>query len=214
MSRSFAGFVQLSKRVTSQARGSVLSAAVFAIVLAVPAVSSYAANNTLQQGIDTIRQILAKDGRYSRITTSARKDYKSDTEKTFSVSAADGCKLTVQSESSIHTELPTQNRVIDRQSIDVFRSNFSQLDPATIEVGDPQPPQPTWQMSGYLVRVSVEAGKPFIIASTIDKATNATHDLPGVPTLAVYVSSREAADRLAAAFKQVTTACRAGASGK
>src|SRR5581483_4239540 len=179
-----------------------------------PGIFSQASSNTLQQGIDTIRQILAKDGLYSRSTTSARNNYKSLTERKFSLSAADGCKLVVESDSHVHTEEPTQNHVSDRMSTEVLHPDFSVMDTASVYVGDPQPPQPTWEAKGYLVRISVEVGKPMIVASTVDKATNTAHVLPGLPTLAVYVSSREAADRLAAAFKQVATACRANASAK
>lgn len=195
------------------ARLLVLAAAGCGLLLAVPPISSQAAA-TLQPGIDSIRQILARDGLYSRTTTSARNNYKSVTERKYALSEANGCKLTVASESHAHVEMPTQNRVTDRRSTDVFRTDFSQMDPASVYVGDPQPPQATWETKGYLVRIAVELGKPPILASTVDKETNAARDLPGVPMLAVYVSSRESADKLAKAFAQVATACHAGAPPK
>jgi hypothetical protein len=192
----------------------VLMAAGCGLMLALPPVSSQAASTTLQQSIDTIRQILAKDGLYTRSTTSARNNYKSSTERKFSLSEANGCKLTVVSDSHVHMEMPEQNRVTDRRTSEIFQPDFSSLDPASVYVGDQQPPQATWVVKGYLVRIRVENGKLPIAASNVDKDTNESHDLPGVPNLAVYVSSREAADRLAKAFADVATACHASASGK
>jgi hypothetical protein len=217
MSRSSSCFIQVLAHAVHglcRARLVVIPAVLCGLALATPRISSQASTNTLQQGIDTIRQILAKDGLYSRSTTSARNNYKSLTEKTFSLSAAAGCKLVVESDSHAHIEEPTQNRVSDRKSTEVFHPDFSVMDSASVYVGDPEPPQPTWEAKGYLVRISVEVGKPLIVASAIDKEHNAARDMPGLPALAVYVSSRAAADRLAAAFKQVATACRASGAAK
>ncbi|HEY2857199.1 MAG TPA: hypothetical protein VGJ21_02155 [Terracidiphilus sp.] len=161
----------------------------------------------MQANIDVIRQILAKEGMYSRSTTSARNNYKSLTERKYTLSEATGCNLVVQSDSHVHTEEPTRNRVVDKRSTDSFRADFSAMDASSIYVEDPQPPQSTWEAKGYLVRIAVELGKPPMAASTVDKATNSARDLPSLPMLAVYVGSRESADKLAKAFAQVATAC-------
>jgi hypothetical protein len=189
-------------------RVAALAAVVCGLLLAAPRIISQ--GSSMQASIDVIRQILAKEGVYSRTTTSARNNYKSVTERKFSLSEANGCKLTVQSDTHVHMEEPTQNRVTDRRSLDIFRPDFSAMDASSIYVADPQPPQAAWETKGYLVRISVEIGKPPMVASTVDKATNEARDLPPLPMLAVYVGSRESADKLAKAFTQVAAACHAG----
>lgn len=202
------------RRVSVPMRWLMLAVTLGGFAAGVARLSSQAPAGGLQQGIDTIRQILAEDGRYTRSTTSARNNYKSLTERRFSLADANGCNLTVQSDSHVHVEMPTQNRVTDRKSSETFRPDFSVLDPASVYVADPQPGQASWQMTGYLVRISVEVGKPPIRASSVDKEANGATDLPGVPTLAVYVTSRQSADRLAKAFAQVATACHATPAAK
>lgn len=169
---------------------------------------------SMQASVDVIRQILAKEGVYSRTTTSARNNYKSVTERKFSVSEASGCKIAVQSNTHVHTEEPTQNHVSDRRSIDTVHADFSVMDASSVYVADPQPPQPSWETKGYLVRISVEIGKPPMGASTVDPATNEGRDLPPLPMLAVYVGTRESADKLGKAFGQLATACHNGAPAK
>lgn len=173
-----------------------------------------ASSPNLQQSVEAIRQILAKDGQYLRTTTTARKDYKSLTERKFSVSEADGCKLIVKSDAHVHTELTEQKRVSDREWSDIYRPDFSLMDPSTVTVTDPEPPQEQWQTKGYMVRISVEVDKPLMIASSVDPKSNTARDMPGLPTLAVYVTSRETADRLGKAFAQLATACRANPAAK
>jgi len=190
-----------------------MPAAVCGLVLAGQGFVS-AQGQTLQRGIDVIRQSLAKDGVYERTTTTTRGNYKSETRRKFSLSEADGCKLVVVSESHIHTEMPKQNRVTDRRWSDIYHPDFTTMDPATATVIPPEPPQATWETKGYLVRISIETGQPLMIGSTVDPATNQARDMPGVPTLAVYVTSKETADRLAKAFAEVATACRANPTGK
>lgn len=190
----------------------ILAAAACALSVAASGICSQAvqasADQSLQQNVEAIRQILAKDGLYQRTTTTERKDYNSVMERKFAVTEADGCKLVVVSSVHSRSEMPTQNRVTDRNWNDIYRPDFSVMDPAGVVVEDPAPPQPQWQVKGYLVRISVEVGKPLIVASTVDKATNAARDMPGLPALAVYVSSREAADLLAKKFSAVAAACR------
>jgi hypothetical protein len=167
-----------------------------------------AQNTKLQQGTDVIKQILAKDGLYTRTTTSPS-GYKAVMERKFEVTSASGCQLVVAANVHTHTEMSAQNRVTDRSSTDIFRPDFSALDAANVTVADPQPAQPTWEMKGYLVRIGVEAGKAPIKASNRIQPTNEEHDLPPLPNLAVYVTTREQADRLAKAFADVATACHA-----
>jgi hypothetical protein len=190
-------------------RSSFLVAAVATgCLLTAPRLSSQAAQNPkAQQGIDLIKQILAKDGRYTRTTKSGNSQYKSVTERKFAVSAVKGCLVDVVSESHLHTEMSAQNREADRKSTDTFHVDFSALDPSSVVVSDPPPPQPGWETTGYLVRIKAEADKPPIRASTRDQQTNEEHDLPSLPNLALYVTSRDQADRLAKAFAQVATAC-------
>ena len=173
-----------------------------------------ASGQSLQQYADAIRQILTKDGLYQRTTVTTRNDYKSVTERTYSVPKADGCKLTVVSSAHIHTEMTAQNRVSDRKWNDIFQPDFSVMDPGSVTVADPDPSQAQWQVKGYMVRIAVEVGKPPMGASTVDLKTNSAQEMPGLPTLAVYVSSREAADQLAKKFAQMATACRANPAGK
>jgi hypothetical protein len=179
-------------------------AAAVCLLLGAPRVSSQ--DQKLQQGIDLIKQILAKDGLYTRSTKSGTQ-YKSVTERKFEVTAVKGCQLVVTSNLHTHTEMPAQNRVSDRKATELFHPDFSGLDPASVIVSDPQPPQPTWQTTGYLVRIGVTSGKPPIAASSWNEQTNEEHDLPPLPNLAVYVTSKDQADRLAKAFAQVATAC-------
>jgi hypothetical protein len=173
-----------------------------------------AQGQTLERGIDVIRQSLAKDGLYERITTTSRGNYTSRTQRKFSLSEAKGCSLVVVADSHIHAEMPQQNRVTDRRWSDIYHPDFAAMDPASATVIAPEPPQATWETKGYLVRISIEAGRPLMVGSTVDLATNQARDMPGVPTLAVYVTNKETADRLAKAFAQVATACRAGAAAK
>jgi hypothetical protein len=173
-----------------------------------------AQGQTLQRGIDTIRQSLAKDGLYERLTTSSRGTYKSATQRKFSLSEASGCNLVVVSEAHIHTEMPERNRVTDRHWNDIYRPDFSVMDPASTRVVAPEPPQATWETKGYLVSISIEVGKSLMVASSVDPATNKARDMPPVPTLAVYVTNKETADRLARAFSEVATACRAKTAAK
>jgi hypothetical protein len=168
----------------------------------------------LQQDIDSVREILAKDGLYVRSTTNTRADYKSATERKFSLSEVDGCRLTVTSDAHSHAEIPAQKRITDRSWTDIYKPDFSVMDPASVVVADPQPPQPSWEVKGYLVRISVEPGKPLMLASSLDKQTKEYHDVPGLPNLAVYVTSRDSADRLARAFKQLAASCHSNVSGK
>ena len=192
------------------ARISLLAALAAAgcLLLAAPRLISQAAQNQkLQQATDLIKEILAKDGLYTRSTKSENGQYKSAMERKFEVTAVNGCQLVVSSASHIHTEMPAQNRVSDRKSTEIFHPDFSALDPAGVIVSDPQPPQPTWEMKGYLVRIAVEVGKPPMKASSRIEQTNEEHDLPPLPNLSVYVTSRDQADRLAKAFAQVATAC-------
>lgn len=184
-------------------------AATFCLSVAVPRVASQAAPiDNLQQSIDVIKQILDKEGLYTRTTTSGA-SYKSQTERKFSLKSANGCQMVVASDAHTHTEMPQQQRVVDRTWTDIYRPDFSNLDSATVIVQDPQPPQSTWETKGFLVRIGVEIGKPPIAASSVNKETNLEKNLPGLPNLAVYVTSREQADRLAKAFTQVATACHA-----
>jgi hypothetical protein len=188
-------------------------AALCGLALAGPVFPS-AQGQTLEQGIAVIRQSLAKDGLYERVTTTARGNYKSLTQRKFTLSEAKGCNLVVVAESHIHAEMPHQNRITDRRWSDIYRPDFTTMDPASATVIAPEPPQANWETKGYLVRISIEAGKPLMVGSTVDSATNQARDMPGVPTLAVYVTNKETADRLAKAFAQVATACRAGAAAK
>jgi hypothetical protein len=165
----------------------------------------------LQQGTDVIKEILAKDGLYTR-TTKSGDQYKSVMERKFELTSAKGCQMVVTSDTHIHTEMPSQNRVSDRNSTEFFYPDFSVFNPASVIVSDPQPAQPTWEMKGYLVRITVEIGKPPMKASSRIQQTNEEHDLPPLPGLSVYVKSREQADRLAKAFAQVATACRANSA--
>ena len=179
------------------------------LLLGAPRLMCQGAQSTkLQQGTDLIKQILAKDGLYTRTTTSPS-GYKAVMERKFEVTSASGCQLVVAANVHTHTEMSAQNRVTDRSSTDIFRPDFSALDAASVTVADPQPAQPTWEMKGYLVRIGVEAGKPPIRASSRIQQTNEEHDLPPLPNLAVYVATRDQADRLAKAFAQVATACHA-----
>ena len=181
------------------------------LVLGAPRVGSQDAK--LQQGIDLIKQILAKDGLYTR-TAKSGTQYKSVTERKFEVSEVKGCRLVVASNLHTHTEMPAQNRVSDRNATELFHPDFSGLDPASVVVSDPQPPQPSWEATGYLVRIGVEAGKPPIAASSRNDRTNEENDLPPLPNLAVYVRSKDQADRLAKAFAQVATACHSAGAAK
>jgi hypothetical protein len=190
-----------------------MAAASGALLLAGPICAS-AQGQTLQQGIDVIRQALAKDGLYERVTTTTRGNYKSSTQRKFSLSEAKGCSLVVVADSHIHTELPQKNRVTDRRWSDIYRPDFTTMDPATATVIAPEPPQANWETKGYLVRISIETGKSLMVSSTLDPATNQARDLPGVPTLAVYVTNKDTADRLAKAFAQVAAACRANPAGE
>lgn len=201
-------------RGSVQMRWLVPALALGGFALAAPHILSQASGGGLQQSIDTIRQILAADGLYTRTTTSALNNYKSATERHYSLTGANGCNLTFATDTHIHTEMPAQNRVTDRKSTDIFKPDFSTLDASSVHVGDPQPAQGTWEMKGYLVRIAVQIGKPRIEASSLDRETNEAHELPAVPMLAVYVSSRESADKLAKAFAQVATACHAAPAKK
>jgi len=194
-------------------RYAAIPAVVFGLVLAGLGFVS-AQGQTLQQGIDVIRQSLAKDGLYERTTTTTRGNYASKTERKFTLSEAKGCNLVVTSDSHIHTEMPQRNRVTDRRWSDIYHPDFTIMDPSTATVIAPEPPQANWETKGYLVRISIEVGKPLMVASTVDPATNQARDMPGVPTLAVYVTNKATADRLAKAFAQVATACRATAAAK
>jgi hypothetical protein len=167
----------------------------------------------LQPGTDLVKEILAKDGLYTRTTTSGTQ-YKALTERKFALKEVKGCQLVVVSDTHTHTEMPAQNRVLDRTWTETYYPDFSILDPASVVVSDPPPPQPTWETKGYLVRIGVEIGKPPISASTQNNQTNEAHDLPPLPNLAVYVASRDQADRLAKAFTQVATACHSGPAAK
>lgn len=198
--------------VGRRVRYAAMAAAAFGLAAGQGFVS--AQGQTLRQGIDVIRQSLAKDGLYERITTSARNNYKSVTQRKFSLTEAIGCKLVVTSEAQIHTEMAERNRVTDRHVIEIYRPDFSTMDPSSATVIAPEPPQGNWETKGYLVRISIEVGKPLMIASSVDPATNSARDMPGVPTLAVYVTNKETADRLAKAFAQVASACRANPAAK
>ncbi|UWZ82419.1 hypothetical protein [Occallatibacter riparius] len=186
-----------------------MTAAAGCLVLTAPRlISQGAQGQKLQQGVDQIKQILSKDGLYTR-TTKSGDQYKSVMERKFEVTSANGCQMVVTSNIHVHTEMPAQNKVTDRSSAEVYHPDFSAFNPTSVIVEDPQPPQPTWETTGYLVRIAIEAGKPPMKASTRIQQTNEEHDLPPLPTLAVYVKTREQADRLAKAFAQVATACRA-----
>jgi hypothetical protein len=178
------------------------------LLLGAPRLICQAQNPKVQQGTDLIKQILAKDGLYTRTTTSPN-GYKAVMERKFEVTSASGCQLVVASNVHMHTEMSSQNRVTDRTSVDIYHPDFSGLDAASVKVSDPQPAQSTWEAKGYLVRIGVEAGKPPIRASNRIQQTNEEHDLPPLPNLAVYVTSRDQADRLAKAFVEVATACHA-----
>ena len=178
-----------------------------------PAPAHAAPAGNIQKLDEVIRQILAKDGMYSRTTWTANNTYKSVNERKFSVSEANGCRLIVVSDVHTHTEFPAQNRVTDHDWSDIFRPDFAHLDVSRITVADPEPRQPQWEAKGYLVRIPVVLGDPQIVASNVDKQTNKAQDLPRVPALTVYVSSREAADRLAKAFGELATACKANPGG-
>jgi hypothetical protein len=185
-------------------------AAASAFLFFTPWLFSQAAQaDNLQQNIDLIKQILDKGGLYTRTTVSAGGDYKSVTQRKFSVKSAIGCRLIVASDAHMHTDMPVHKRTTDRTWTDYYRPDLSLLDPATVIVQDPQPAQPTWEAKGYLVRIAVETGKTPIAASSVNHETNQEKDLPGAPNLAVYVTSREEADRLAKAFTQAATACHA-----
>lgn len=191
------------------AHSSLALAAAGCLLLTAPLVTSQGSPDPkLQQGADLIRQILDRDGLYTRTTTSGSQ-YKAVTERKYSVKEVKGCQIVVASESHSHTEMPAQNRVVDRKWTDTYHPDFAGLDPASVVVGGEQPPQATWEAKGFLVRIGVEAGKPPIKASTQSAQTNEEHDLPPLPNLAVYVTSKEQADRLAKAFTQVATACHA-----
>jgi hypothetical protein len=174
-----------------------------------PRLNSQAAPlDKIQRSVDLIRQILDKDGLYTRTTTSGTQ-YKSVTERKFTLKEAKGCQLIVTSDVHTHTDMPAQHRVVDRKWTDIYRPDFSSLDPASVFESEPQPPQPNWEAKGYLVRIPVEVGKALIPASTVNNETNEEHGLPGLPNLAVYVTTREQADRLAKPFTGVATACHA-----
>jgi hypothetical protein len=200
--------------VSVRIRPLVLVVAGCGLMLALPPMSTGAAGTTPQPSVDMIRDILASDGIYTRSTTSANNQYKSTTERKFSLSEADGCKLTVVSDSHVHAEMPEMKRVTDRRTSETFRPDFSTMDASSVYVGDQQPAQATWVAKGYLVRIAVEIGKPPIPVSSVDNETKQSRELLRVPNLAVYVSSRQSADRLAKAFAELATACHAGASGK
>jgi hypothetical protein len=170
--------------------------------------SQGAQSHNLQQGTDLIKEILAKGGLYTR-TTKSGNGYKSVMERKFELTSATGCQMVVTSDIHIHTEMSAQNKVSDRNSTEIYHPDFTVFDPATVIVSDPQPAQPTWETKGYLVRIAVEIGKPPMKASGRTQPTNEEHALPSLPNLAVYVTTREQADRLAKAFAQVATACRA-----
>ena len=201
-----------SRSSVKQFRFSLLAAVIAAagmLAFAARLVSQTSHADKLQQSVALIKQILEKDGLYTRSTTSKGGDYKSVTERKFSVRSANGCQLVVASDAHTHTEMPAQKRLVDRTWTDFYRPDFSLLDAASVAIQDPQPPQDTWVAKGYLVRIAVESGKAPIPASSVNMQTNKEKDLPGVPNLAVYVTSREQADRLAKAFTQVATACHA-----
>ncbi len=189
-------------------RLAVIAAAGCLLLTAPRLICQAAQGQKLQQGVDQIKEILAKDGLYTR-TTKSGEQYKSVMERKFQVASAKGCQVVVTSDIHTHTEMPAQNRVSDRNSTEFFYPDFSVFNPASVIVADPEPPQPTWEMKGYLVRIAVEAGKPPMKASSRVQQTNEQHDLPSLPNLAVYVKTREQADRLAKAFTEVATACRA-----
>jgi hypothetical protein len=185
----------------------VAACAAGCLLIAPRLISQSGQNQKLQQATDLIRQILAKDGLYTRTTKSANGQYQSVMERKFELMAANGCQLVVASNLHTHSEMPAQTRVTDRKSTEIFHPDFSVFDPASVLVSDPQPPQPTWEMKGYLVRIAVEAGKPPMKASSRTEQANEEHDLPPLAHLAVYVTSRDQADRLAKAFAQAATAC-------
>ena len=189
-------------------RLAVTAAAVCLLLTAPCLIGQGAQGQKLQQGVDQIKEILAKDGLYTR-TTKSGDQYKSLMERKFELTSAKGCQMVVTVDTRIHTEMPSQNRVSDRNSTEIFYPDFSVFNPASVIVSDPEPPQPTWEVKGYLVRISVEVGKPPMKASTRIKQTNEDHDSPPLPNLAVYIKTREQADRLAKAFAQVATACHA-----
>ena len=213
MSRfSLLSFTRTSTRHSSSRKRLAVSAAVSCFLLATTtAILSQASHPGpgVQQSVDAIRQILAKDSLYERTTTTQRQDYKSLTERKYQVTETDGCKMVIVVSGHSHAEMPAQNRINDRKWNDIYHPDFSVMDPSTVVVNEPEPPQPQWQVKGYLVRISVEIGKPLMVSSTVDLATNASRILPGLPNLAVYVSSREAADKLAKTFGQLATACQA-----
>jgi hypothetical protein len=184
------------------------AAAAGCLLLAAPGLISQAAQNQkLQQATDQIKEILARDGLYTRTTKSPNGQYTSVMERKFELTTVNGCQMVVASNVHTHTEMPAQNRVSDRKTTDIYHPDFSVFDPASVTVSDPQPPQPTWEMKGYLVRIAIQAGGPPMKASTRIEQTSEEHDLPPLPNLSVYIASRDQADRLAKAFAQVATAC-------
>ena len=196
-------------RASSKVRLLAIAVSGAVLAAAVPVGSQAGHIDKLQQSVDLIRQILDKDGLFTRTSTSSDGSYKSVTERKFSVKSANGCQLVVTSDVHTHAQLPGQQSGSDRVWLEVFRPDFSALDPATVVVQDPRPPQPTWETKGYLVRIAVQTGKAPIVVSSVNKETNKEQNLPGVPSLAVYVTSREQADRLAKAFTQAANACHA-----
>src|SRR5271165_4503916 len=198
-----------SSRRSGLASPAALAGALLVAASAILSQTTHATAPGLQQTVESIRQILAKDGLYERTTTTQRQDYKSVTERKYEVTEVDGCKLVVVSSGHSHADMLAQGRTSDRKWNDIFHPDFSLMDPSTVVVNDPEAPQPQWQVKGYLVRISIEMGKPLMVASTVDLATNTVRDLPGLPAFSVFVSSREAADKLAKDFAQMATACRA-----
>jgi hypothetical protein len=167
----------------------------------------------VQESVDVIRQILAKDGLYTR-TTTREGTYKSKTERKYYLKSATGCQLIVANEAHVHTEMPAQQRVSDRSWTEILWPDFSVLDPANVVVQDPIPPQPNWETKGYLVRINVETGKAPIKVTAINSDSTQQREMPAMPNLGVYVTSREQADRLAKAFSQTAAACHATASAR
>jgi hypothetical protein len=193
---------------------SAFALATAVVLLPAQAGNSQAPSPRTAQAFTSIKDILARDGEYLRTTQTTNNKYSSKLLRTYVVTATNGCNAVVESEAHVHTEFATQQRVVDRNWIDEFHPNFVDLDPSTVIVQDPLPPQGQSVTKGYLVRIAVEAGKPLIPARAVDKAENEARQTPGVPTLAVYVKTREAADRLAKAFTDAATGCRANPGGK
>ncbi len=168
----------------------------------------------IQQLADSIRLILSRSGLYSRATATPNQQYKSVTERKFLVTEANGCKLVVTSEGLTHTEFPAQNRVNDRRWSEIYRPDFQYLNPGSVEVRNPDVLPGGTEMHGYMVRIGVAIGSPTIVASAVDEATHEARDLPRLPALMVFVTSREEADHLAKDFRELATACQASPSAK